>query len=297
MMEKSKISWWLVIAYSILPIISSFYSTIHVIKFFELTNDFWMAVGIAMTFEIGSLAALAGLVAIDKINKNVIYFLFITLTLYQMMGNAYHAYDYMTVHMDKNPFWIKNWIELFGLQEYDLPLMKRIIAFLSGSFLPIFSLSFLDVLMNYILVSMGLKEAPNKKKLKAQEVVKTEPVAPEPEKIQEEIEPSNISHEEIQKKIKDKKEEIEETRGIYLELLDTFYENGKIKAGDELMNYSSYTAKIDMNKYLHKDINLFLTICNYLEIFRLSGTQRFAVKDYESAKETLSNYLNIGEKI
>lgn len=296
-MEKSKISWWLVIAYSILPIISSFYSTIHVIKFFELTNDFWMAVGIAMTFEIGSLAALAGLVAIDKINKNVIYFLFITLTLYQMMGNAYHAYDYMTVHMDKNPFWIKNWIELFGLQEYDLPLMKRIIAFLSGSFLPIFSLSFLDVLMNYILVSMGLKEAPNKKKLKAQEVVKTEPVAPEPEKIQEEIEPSNISHEEIQKKIKDKKEEIEETRGIYLELLDTFYENGKIKAGDELMNYSSYTAKIDMNKYLHKDINLFLTICNYLEIFRLSGTQRFAVKDYESAKETLSNYLNIGEKI
>lgn len=296
-MEKSKISWWLVIAYSILPIISSFYSTIHVIKFFELTNDFWMAVGIAMTFEIGSLAALAGLVAIDKINKNVIYFLFVTLTLYQMMGNAYHAYDYMTVHMDKNPFWIKNWIELFGLQEYDLPLMKRIIAFLSGSFLPIFSLSFLDVLMNYILVSMGLKEAPNKKKLKAQEVVKTEQVPPEPEKIQEEIEPSNISHEEIQKKIKDKKEEIEETRGIYLELLDTFYENGKIKAGDELMNYSSYTAKIDMNKYLHKDINLFLTICNYLEIFRLSGTQRFAVKDYESAKETLSNYLNIGEKI
>lgn len=297
-MEKSKISWWLVIAYSILPIISSFYSTIHVIKFFELTNDFWMAVGIAMTFEIGSLAALAGLVAIDKINKNVIYFLFVTLTLYQMMGNAYHAYDYMTVHMDKNPFWIKNWIELFGLQEYDLPLMKRIIAFLSGSFLPIFSLSFLDVLMNYILVSMGLKEAPNKKKSKTQEVVKTEPNSvSEPEKTQEEIEPSNVSHEEIQKKIKDKKEEIEETRGIYLELLDIFYENGKIKAGDELMNYSSYTAKIDMNKYLHKDINLFLTICNYLEIFRLSGTQRFAVKDYESAKETLSNYLNIGEKI
>ena len=255
-----------------------------------------MAVGIAMTFEIGSLAALAGLVAIDKINKNVIYFLFITLTLYQMMGNAYHAYDYMTVHMDKNPFWIKNWIELFGLQEYDLPLMKRIIAFLSGSFLPIFSLSFLDVLMNYILVSMGLKEAPNKKKV--QEVINTLPtVVPEPEKVQEEIEPSNISHEEIQQKIKDKKEEIEETRGIYLELLDIFYENGKIKAGDELMNYGSYTAKIDMNKYLHKDINLFLTICNYLEIFRLSGTQRFAVKDYDSAKDTLSNYLNIGEKI
>ena len=82
-----------------------------------------------------------------------------------------------------------------------------------------------------------------------------------------------------------------------MELLDIFYENGKINAGDELMNYGTYTTKIDIEKYPHKDINLFLTICNYLEIVRLSGTQRFAVKDYESAKETLSNYLNIGEKI
>jgi len=105
---------------------------------------------LSVSFEIGALSALAGLVVMDKINKNVIYFIFILLTAYQMMGNTYFAYDMLSDKMVTNPDLINNWSELFGFETDDVVLMKRIIAIISGAILPIVSLCFLDLSVDYI---------------------------------------------------------------------------------------------------------------------------------------------------
>jgi len=341
--SKQKLSWWLVAAYSIVPFLVSIWSTIHVVSFFTLTNPSWLAIGLALSFEIGALAALAGLVAIDKINKNIVWFIFIILTAFQCVGNTYHAFDQLTNHIKTNPYWIQNFTELFALEDSELPFVKRIIAIMSGAILPIVSLCFLDILINYIMVTLGFKEPYGKRK-KATETtqvisssisepttntpvdvepiiepvievknetpveeetvvpeIKDEPVLPVVEEdtatIPEEEEVEEPAHyeEDFEKFVQDKRKRLDEMREPNLELLDIFYNNGKILPGEELPNYSEFLKKVDIKKFPQKEINFFLTLCNYLEIFRLSGTQKIALKTYDEAKAILSNYLSIGD--
>jgi hypothetical protein len=283
-------------------------STIHVINFFSLSNGFGLALTLAIAFEIGALSALAGLVAMGKINKNVVWFIFLILTAFQMMGNTFYAYDLITQRMLTEPDLIKNWTELFGLMEEDQILVKRIIAILSGAILPIVSLSFLDLLVDYIRKTFGIDE---NKKESAEEVVeekKTE-VESEPvesikkeevieenleEKLEEITSDGNIElHEEedFQKILDEKKKRLDNMREPNMDMLSVLYDNGNINQGSELPSYNDFINKLEKDKYSQKEINLFLTLCNYLEIFKVSNTQKIALKSYEEAKETLSNYL------
>lgn len=148
--DNKKLFWAILTSFLVIPLIVSVISTIHVINFFELSNYRGLAVALSLSFEIGALSALAGLVVLDKINKNVIYFIFIILTMYQMMGNTYFAYDMLSEKMKIKPDLLTNWTELFGFDTEDNVLIKRIIAIISGAILPIVSLCFLDLSVNYI---------------------------------------------------------------------------------------------------------------------------------------------------
>ncbi len=157
--KTPKIFWIILSAFLLVPIIVSVVSTIHVINFFELSNWYSLALTLAIAFEIGALSALAGLVALDKINKNVVYSIFFLLTAYQVMGNTYFAYDFISNKMLTNPDLIKNWTELFGFSTdpEDAITVKRVIAIISGAILPIVSLCFLDLSVDYIQKSTGIK--------------------------------------------------------------------------------------------------------------------------------------------
>lgn len=117
-------------------------STIHVIDFFKLSNPTWLAVSLAVAFEVGAAASLASLITLDKMNKGIVWSLFVILTLMQAMGNAYYAY----VHLQG----FQGWIELFGLVEEDLIYQKRILSIVSGAILPIVALGFIKSLVDYI---------------------------------------------------------------------------------------------------------------------------------------------------
>jgi len=117
-------------------------STIHVIDFFKLSNPTWLAVSLAVAFEIGAAASLASLITLDKMNKGIVWSLFVILTLMQAMGNAYYAY----VHL--NGF--QGWIELFGLIDEELIYQKRFLSIVSGAILPIVALGFIKSLVDYI---------------------------------------------------------------------------------------------------------------------------------------------------
>jgi len=161
MKNKKTLFWVILSSFLLIPLIVSVISTIHVINFFEISNNRGLAIALSLSFEIGALSALAGLVVLNKINKNVIYFIFILLTMYQMMGNTYYAYDIISQKMLTNPDLIKNWAELFNFDIEDSVVMKRIIAIISGAVLPIVSLCFLDLSVDYIKKSNSDETSEN----------------------------------------------------------------------------------------------------------------------------------------
>jgi hypothetical protein len=117
-------------------------STIHVIDFFEMSNPYWLAVTLAIAFEVGAAASLASLVVLDKMNKGLIWALFIAITLMQMQGNMYYAF--------KNLKDYQSWVELFNLVDEDPLYQKRILSFVSGAILPLVALGFIKSLVDYI---------------------------------------------------------------------------------------------------------------------------------------------------
>lgn len=132
-----------VVLYAIVSVIS----TIHVIDFFELSNPYWLAVSLAIAFEFGAAASLASLVALEKMNKGIVWALFIAITAMQMQGNMYYAF--------KNLHDFTDWIELFGLMEEELPFQKRVLSFVSGAILPLVALGFIKSLVDYIKPDEG----------------------------------------------------------------------------------------------------------------------------------------------
>lgn len=141
--KKSKlvdrfIIWTFVSLYGVVSLIS----TIHVIDFFRISNPDWLAICLAIAFEIGAAASLASLIALEKMNKTIIWILFVLLTAMQAMGNTYYAYTNLSD--------FQAWVELFGLVDEDLIYQKRLLSIISGAILPIIALGFIKSLVDYI---------------------------------------------------------------------------------------------------------------------------------------------------
>lgn len=125
-----------------LYILVSVVSTIHVIDFFELSNPSWLAITLAIGFELGAAASLAALITLDKMNKSLVWALFITITAMQMQGNMYYAFINLEDY--------QGWVELFNLLEWEPLAQKRLLAAVSGAILPLVALGFIKSLVDYI---------------------------------------------------------------------------------------------------------------------------------------------------
>ena len=129
MSKKDKIVRFSIISVFVsLYLLTSTVSTIHVIDFFELSNPKWLAITLAIAFEIGAAASLSSLVILDRMNKTLVWALFIAITLMQIQGNMYFAY--------KNLEGFQQWSELFNLIEEEPIFQKRILSMVSGAILP-----------------------------------------------------------------------------------------------------------------------------------------------------------------
>ena len=142
-MNQSKwLSRFIIGTFVTLYLLVSIISTIHVIDFFELSNPYWLAVTLAIGFELGAAASLASLVILDKMNKGLVWGLFITITLMQMQGNMYYAFTNLED--------FQSWSELFNLIEEEVIYQKRVLSFVSGAILPLVALGFIKSLVDYI---------------------------------------------------------------------------------------------------------------------------------------------------
>lgn len=143
MEKKNKLVHWFIISTFVsLYLIVSIISTIHVIQFFQLSNPSWLAISLALAFEVGAAASLSSIIVMEKMNKFLVWTLFILLTAMQAMGNTYYAYTHL------NDF--QGWVELFGLVDEDLLYQKRILSIISGAILPLVSLGFIKSLVDYV---------------------------------------------------------------------------------------------------------------------------------------------------
>lgn len=161
-MEQIKNKWvngFIIGTFVSLYLLVSIISTIHVIDFFELSNPKWLAVSLAIGFELGAAASLAALITLDKMNKTLVWALFIVITLMQMQGNMYYAFINMAD--------FQSWSELFNLIEEEPLYQKRVLSFVSGAILPLVALGFIKSLVDYIKpadTTPVLEEQPVEKK-------------------------------------------------------------------------------------------------------------------------------------
>ena len=72
MNQNKLVSRFIISTFVALYTLVSVISTIHVIDFFELSNPYWLAVILAIGFELGAAASLASLVILDKMNKTMV---------------------------------------------------------------------------------------------------------------------------------------------------------------------------------------------------------------------------------
>ena len=142
-MKKDKlVNNFIIGVFTILYVVTSLISTVHVVDFFELSNPKWMAISLAIAFELGAAASLASLIALDKMNKTLVWILFITITAMQVQGNLYFAFT--------NAHNYESWVQLFNLVDEDPLYQKRILSFVSGAILPLVALGFIKSLVDYI---------------------------------------------------------------------------------------------------------------------------------------------------
>jgi hypothetical protein len=162
-----------------LYVMVSIISTIHVIDFFRLSNPEWLAITLALSFEVGAAASLASIIALKKMNKSIVWVLFFTLTAMQAMGNAYFAY----MHLKD----FQGWIELFGLIDSEIIEQKRILSIVSGAILPLVALGFIKSLVDYIKpdevvntvndqITDAVTQVSNEDILKAAEKIQTQKI-------------------------------------------------------------------------------------------------------------------------
>lgn len=308
--NRPKSFWWIVISFILVPLVTSLVSTIHVISFFELSNYYFLALVLAIAFELGALSSLAGLVVMDKISKSTVWLIFFLLTIFQMMGNTYYAYDTLSTKMLQDSDLIKNFTELFGFNIYendDVIFVKRIISILSGAILPVISLSFLHLLVNYLTKSNSSSKENKEEETKDVEVIEEEKKSPIIDTLN--IGTSSVANnesinvpgaensntfvrEDFEKVIEDKKKKLEEDKKKFTPLLDILFDNGRIKEGDVLDTYNEFIEKVDRNVYSDDDVKRFLTLCNYLDITIVSNQERTSLLSYDEAKKKLYNYLS-----
>ena len=142
-MNRNKfIHWFIISTFVILWLFVSLISMIHVIEFFELSNPRSLAITLAIAFEVGGAASLASIIVLDRMNKTIVWSIFILLALVMMMGNTYYAF----VHLEN----YTGWIELFGLQGESVIMQKRILSIISGAILPLIALGFIKALVDYL---------------------------------------------------------------------------------------------------------------------------------------------------
>lgn len=184
--------------FGILYCSSAFVSTMHAIEFFSLANVGYLAIMLALTYEIGQAAVLSSLL-IDKRNqkKVVPWILMGVLTICQILGNTFSVYKNICLNSMNELVWIKEPIFVFA-NDFPDKQATIIITWVMGALLPVISLLMCEMVTSYIHSDKEDKVPETIKEDKKEE--------PEPE--------HKIENEQVQEQTNQKEEDIKEDERI-----------------------------------------------------------------------------------
>ena len=121
----------------------------HVVSWYDIANPINWAIYLSVAIEVGAMTALVA--ATNRI-KGGVWFMFILVTIIQMIGNIFYSFK----EIDANGDLFKSWVELtsplwemLGSDPGDVISQKRWLAFLEGGLLPIISLTSLHFFTKY----------------------------------------------------------------------------------------------------------------------------------------------------
>ncbi len=136
----------LTILFSLLYLAVGFVSVYHSIEFFSISNQRWLAVILAIAFEIGQAAVLFSLLT-SKTKRIMPWILMGVLTLVQCMGNVFSSHHSLLVH---NTDMIQYFTDsvLFFIQDPDPKYNQVMISYITGAILPIVSLCMTSMIVN-----------------------------------------------------------------------------------------------------------------------------------------------------
>lgn len=191
--------------FGILYCSSAFVSTMHAIEFFSLANVGYLAIMLALTYEIGQAAVLSSLL-IDKRNqkKVVPWILMGVLTICQILGNTFSVYKNICLNSMNELVWIKEPIFVFA-NDFPDKQATIIITWVMGALLPVISLLMCEMVTSYIHSD---KEDKVQELAKQEEIKEDKKQEPEPQP-QPQLE-HKIENEQVQEQTNQKEEAIKE---------------------------------------------------------------------------------------
>lgn len=199
----------------------------HVVAWYDIANPINWAIYLSIAIEVGAMTALVA--ATNKI-KGGVWFMFVLVTIIQMIGNIFYSFK----EIDANGDLFKSWVELtsplweiLGSDPTDISSQKRWLAFLEGGLLPIISLTSLHFFTKY-----------DKKMIDTEKDTKEIPVISEPDK--------DLTDEEYEQMLQDfvRKQKEQEEKLKYtptqedLEKLDNFLKMAGYEGPKEVVNES-----------------------------------------------------------
>ena len=149
-MNKSfnKIFLWLFI---VLYAAIAFVSTYHAIAFFSLSNPVWLAVILAIAFEVGQAGVLFSILTnTDKDDRRSLpWILMGILTVVQVLGNVFSSYRYMIINnVDQIKYFTKS--VLFFVQSPNPDYNYVMISYITGAILPVVALCMTSMVVNML---------------------------------------------------------------------------------------------------------------------------------------------------
>ena len=164
----------MIILFSLLYIAVGFVSTYHAIAFFEISNQPWLSIILAVAFEVGQAAVLFSLPT-SKTKKIMPWILMGVLTLVQVLGNVFSSYQYMMINSTDQIKYFTDSV-MFFLQDPDPKVNQVMISYITGAILPIVSLCMTSMVV-------GVAGLDNKEEI----ITDSEPIISEPEVEDEKI--------------------------------------------------------------------------------------------------------------
>lgn len=144
--------------FCILYLAVGFVSTYHSIGFFSISNESWLAIILAIAFEIGQAAVLFSLL-VSKEKKTMPWILMGVLTLVQVLGNVYSSYQYMVLNSQDSIKYFTDSV-LFYLQDPNPQVNQVMISYITGAILPIVALCMTSMVVD----TSGVEEKDEEEK-------------------------------------------------------------------------------------------------------------------------------------